>query len=155
MKPHVTVDCAYHPDSDGLSQHRMFRIDMTLKAGTERPFEELSAEDIMAGLRDEIEDRTAEMIAWVTKDPMATTDGEAQKRDVRTCLNISSGRRPDLENADHPFVSEHRVEGVVIIDTDRQVTPDQGWLLGRGTLAFEVANAVAEAIAEATRPPAS
>lgn len=146
MKPQITVDCDYRPDSDAPSRHRMFRVNMTLKAGTEQPFEELSTGNIMAILRDEIEERTAEMIAWVTKDPMATTDGEAQPRDVRTCLRISSGRRPDLENPDLPFVSEHRVEGVMIVDTDRQVTPDQGWLLGRGALAFEVANAVAEAI---------
>lgn len=146
MKPQITVDCDYRPDSDAPSRHRMFRVNMTLKAGTAQPLEELSTENIMAVLRGEIEERTAEMIGWITKDPMATTDGEAQPHDVRTCLRISSGRRPDLENPDHPFVSEHHVEGVLIVDTDRQVTPEQGWLLGRGALAFEVANAVAEAI---------
>jgi hypothetical protein len=41
----------------------MFRVNITLKAGTEQPFEELSTGNIMAILRDEIEERTAEMIA--------------------------------------------------------------------------------------------
>jgi hypothetical protein len=149
------VDCAYSPDTDGLSQHRMFRVDMTLKAATDEPFETLTQADIMGSLRDMIEERTAEVIGWSTKDPMATTDGEAKSHDVSTELTISSCRRADCENPDTPFVSEHRIEGVMIVDTDGQITPDQGWILGRGALAFEVANAVAETIAEATRSQAS
>jgi hypothetical protein len=114
MEAKVVVACDYLPDTDGLSQHRMFRVNMTLKAATDEPIETLIQADIIGSLRDMIEERTAEVIGWSTKDPMAITDGEAQSHGVSTQLTISSCRRADCENPDTPFVSKHHVEGVMI-----------------------------------------
>lgn len=41
MEAKVVVACDYLPDTDGLSQHRMFRVNMTLKAATDEPIETL------------------------------------------------------------------------------------------------------------------
>jgi hypothetical protein len=36
----------------------------------------------------------------------------------------------------------------MIVDTYLAMTPDQGWLIGRNALAFDVANAVSETLEE-------
>jgi hypothetical protein len=150
MKPTVKVlDLNYTPDSEEEQNRHQFDVSMKVRVATDVPMEALSREDIMNGIREEVEERTREIISGATKDPMGVTDGEANPSEASyPYFRLESFRLPHLERPRQDFVTEHQLEISIIVDSKYPVGPHVNWMQGRSDLAFKVANDVAEVICE-------
>ena len=131
----------------GVQNHHDIDWNLRVNVDGHEPLENMTAAEISELVRTEVEAAAADSFVGMTKTSWEAAPGDQETTaQVAIDYRMRSERQTALESKHQPFIQQFDFEGAVAVDTRSAVSEDQGWLLAKRELAFNIANKITDKI---------